>query len=162
MDKKYWYWLLPVLWMGIIFYSSATPYEQQDMKPFLGESVNLGFLEPLVNEVRFTYNGSIVSIETHGVEGIVEFFVRKGAHVFVFFFLTCLFKIALARTTSLRFKIQLLLAFLLTVAYAIMDEIHQGFTPNRTPYIGDVFLDSMGGLIAVVLLTIIRKRSLSK
>lgn len=162
MDKKYLYWLLPVIWMGMIFYSSATPYEQQDMKPFLGESVNLGFLEPLVNEVRFTYNGSVVSIETHGVEGIVEFFIRKGAHVFVFLFLTCLFKIALARTTSLRFKIQLLLAFLLTVAYAIMDEIHQGFTPNRTPYIGDVFLDSMGGLIAVVLPTIIRKRSLSK
>lgn len=161
MDKKYLNWLLPVLWMGIIFYSSETPYDQQDMKPFLGESVNLRFLEPLLEEVRFTYNGSVVSFETHGAEGMVEFFIRKGAHVFVFF-LTYLFMIALVRTTNLRFKTQLLIAFLLTVAYAIMDEIHQGFTPNRTPYIGDVFLDSMGALIAVVLLNTIRKRSLSK
>lgn len=161
MNKKYLYWLFPILWMGIIFYSSATPYEQQDMKPFLGESINLDFLEPLAEAVRFTYNESVVSIETHGVEGIVEFFIRKGAHVFVFFILTCLLKLALGKTTKLGFKTQVLLAFLLTVAYAIMDEIHQGFTPNRTSYIGDVFLDSMGGLIAVVLLIMIHKTNLS-
>ena len=162
MDKKYLYWLFPILWMGIIFYSSATPYEQQDMKPFLGESVNLEFLEPLADEVRFTYNESIVSIETHGVEGIVEFFIRKGAHVFVFFILTFLFKLAFDKTTEMRFQNQVLLSFLLTAAYAIMDEIHQGFTPNRTAYMGDVILDSMGGLIAVVLLIIIRKINWSK
>ncbi|MCF3943430.1 VanZ family protein [Oceanobacillus alkalisoli] len=162
MDKKYLYWLFPILWMGIIFYSSATPYEQQDMKPFLGESVNLEFLEPLADEVRFTYNESIVSIETHGVEGIVEFFIRKGAHVFVFFILTLLFKLAFDKTTEMRFQNQVLLSFLLTAAYAIMDEIHQGFTPNRTAYMGDVFLDSMGSLIAVVLLIIIRKINWSK
>lgn len=156
MKKDLLYWLLPIGWMGVIFRSSSTPYQQQDIKPFLGEYIDFTFLEPYLNWIYFTYNGSAVSIETHGAAGLIEFFIRKGAHVFVFFLLACLFKLALRKTTKLSVKMQLMLSFLLTAAYAVIDEVHQGFTPNRTPYFGDVLLDSFGALLAILFVLAIR------
>ena len=159
MKNKFLYWLLPLIWMGVIFYSSSTPYDQQDIKPLLGEFIDLSFLEPYVSWIFFTYNNAPVSVETHGVDGLLEFFIRKGTHVFVFFLLTSLIYLALRKTTALIFKTKLGLSFLLTVAYAIVDEIHQGFTPNRTPYLGDVILDSLGGLLAILMIFLIRKKA---
>jgi len=148
--RKYLYWLLPIGWMGIIYYSSSTPYEDQDIKPLLGSLFDFSFLEPLVGWISFTYNHSIVSVQTHGINGFIEFFIRKGAHVTVFFLLTCFLYIAFKKTTYLANHWIFVVSFLLTVLYAISDEIHQGMTPDRTPYIGDVVLDSIGALLAVL------------
>ncbi|MCM3740240.1 VanZ family protein [Oceanobacillus luteolus] len=156
MRKPYLYWLLPIIWMGIIFYSSATPYDNQDMKPLLGDLINFSFIEPYLEGIYFTYNGSPVSLETHGAAGLVEFFIRKSAHVLVFLILTLLFKYALGKTTDILWYKQIILSFFLTAAYAIMDEIHQGFTPNRTPYAGDVVLDCLGALGAIGILSIFK------
>lgn len=157
MHKKYLYWLLPVCWMGVIFYSSGQPYEKQDIKPFLSGEMDLSFLEPLLEWISFTYHHSVISIETLGIAGFIEFFIRKGAHVTVFLLLLCLFYIALKKAWTFPLKVTLLFSFLLTVAYAILDELHQGLTANRTPYIGDVFLDSFGALLAIVLILVIHK-----
>lgn len=72
-----------------------------------------------------------------------------------FFLLFCFFYIALKKAWTFSLKLTLLFSFLLTVAYAILDELHQGLAAGRTPYIGDVFLDSFGALLAVVLLMVI-------
>ncbi|MRI67222.1 hypothetical protein GH885_12845 [Gracilibacillus thailandensis] len=48
-------------------------------------------------------------------------------------------------------------AFLTTLVYAIFDEWHQGSTPNRTPYAGDVVLDGIGALIAIFGILIVNK-----
>ena len=163
MKKQFQYWLLPIGWMGVIFNSSSTPYNQQDIKPLLGEYIDLSFLEPYVSWIYFTYNKSPVSVETHGVDGLIEFFIRKGAHVFVFFLLSYLIYLAFRKTTAITWKFQLLLSFFLTVAYAIVDEIHQGFTPNRTPYFGDVILDSFGGFLAIlIIIFMVKKKTLKK
>ncbi|MEC5422875.1 VanZ family protein [Virgibacillus sp. C22-A2] len=154
--RKYLYWLLPLGWMGVIFYSSHQPYENQDIKPLLSNTVDLSFLEPFLGWISFTYHNSVVSINTHGVDGFIEFFMRKGAHVAVFFLLTSLFYVAFMKSTEIKVTTAVIISFLLTVAYAILDEVHQGFTPNRTPYAGDVILDSFGALIAVILILVIR------
>ncbi len=41
------------------------------------------------------------------------------------------------------------LTFVLTLAYGIFDEWHQGFTPYRTPSLTDIMLDATGALLAV-------------
>lgn len=153
--RKYVYWLLPLIWMGVIFNSSAQPYEKQDIKPLLADEMDLSFLEPFVGWVSFTYNNSMVSVGSLGIEGFIEFFIRKGAHVTVFFLLLCLFHVAIRKSSILSVPVSLLFSFLLTVAYAILDEVHQGFTPNRTPYVGDVFLDSFGAFLAVCIIVLI-------
>ncbi|MDC3416105.1 VanZ family protein [Aquibacillus sp. 3ASR75-54] len=76
--------------------------------------------------------------------------MHKGAHVTVYLILMILFFMAI--NTWRNNQIAARLGFILTVGYAIFDEIHQGFTPNRTPYIGDVFLDAFGAAIGFVLL----------
>ncbi|KGX86326.1 VanZ family protein [Pontibacillus litoralis] len=150
--KRYMYWLLPISWMAVLFYSSSTPYEQQNMKPFLSSYVDLSFLEPYVGWVEFTYHRSVVSVAELGIEGFVEFFVRKGAHVVSFYMLCCFFYIALRNQQKVLRRMSL--AFLLTVVYATLDELHQGITPNRTPYVGDVLLDSFGALLAIICIVI--------
>ncbi|MCT2537241.1 VanZ family protein [Aquibacillus koreensis] len=148
--KKWLYWLLPFTWMGVIFYASAQPYQNQDIKPFLSSTIDLSFLTPYLEGLSFTYHQSEVSIATLGVNGVVEFFVRKGAHVTVFFILCLAFYMAFRKTTHIKFWRLIEYSLVLTIMYAAIDEIHQGFTPNRTPYIGDVFLDSFGAILAVI------------
>ena len=42
-------------------------------------------------------------------------------------------------------------AALIVCCYGITDEYHQGFVPDRTPSIGDVVADGIGGLIGACL-----------
>ena len=153
--RKFVYWIPSILWMGIIFYSSSTPYEEQNVQPLLGEYFDLQWLAPYLEGISFTYDQNMVSIATHGVEGFIEFFIRKGAHVGVFLVLTLFLYASLAQHTVKR---PMLAAWLLTGLYALADELHQGITPNRTPYIGDVILDAIGGLAGVSLIYFIKKR----
>ncbi|WP_404454364.1 VanZ family protein [Oceanobacillus kapialis] len=148
--NKHLYWLLPICWMGVIFYSSHQPYENQDVRPLLSNLFNVDFLEPYLNWISFSYHNSVVSVEQLGVAGFLEFFIRKGAHVTVFLVLCSFFYIALRKSGLLVRNKAMILSLILTVIYAISDEVHQGFTPNRTPYAGDVLLDSFGALLAVV------------
>lgn len=142
------YWLLPLGWMAIIFAFSAQPYERQDIRPLLGNTLDLSLLEPFVNWIHFTYAQSEVSVEVLGIAGILEFFIRKGAHFGVFFILMCFFIVALIKSSSLKRHSIVLIALLLSVIYACLDEYHQGFTENRTPFIGDVVIDSAGAVAA--------------
>ncbi len=148
--KKILYWLIPLTWMGFIFYSSAQPYQNQDVKPLLNSYLDLSFLIPIVENIVFVYHQSEVSVDTLGINGFVEFFLRKGAHVTVFFVLCMLLYGVLRKTTLLEQSYCLVFSLLITVVYAGLDEWHQGFTPNRTPYFGDVILDSIGASIFVI------------
>ncbi|WP_186580783.1 VanZ family protein [Aquibacillus kalidii] len=152
--KKWLYWIFPLSWMGVIFYSSAQPYQKQDIKPFLSDNIDLSFLEPLIQTIVFSYHQQEVSVANLGINGFVEFFVRKGAHVTVFLLLFLLFYLAIIKTTNLSVGKTIGTAFFASVLYASFDEIHQGFTPNRTPYIGDVILDSVGAILGIGLLLI--------
>ncbi|ASN04711.1 VanZ family protein [Virgibacillus necropolis] len=159
--KKMKYWLLPVGWMGVIFNSSATPYQEQDIKPLLSDSLDLSFLVPVVQHISFYYHHSEVSVAALGIEGFIEFFIRKGAHISVYFILMCLFYLAFKKTIRASMKTRLLLSFIFTSLYAALDEFHQGFTQNRTPYVGDVGLDMFGALLAFILIVVsfkVRKR----
>lgn len=158
LDKKYFVWLLPILWMGIIFLFSSQPYDRQDIKPVMNKIIDLSFMERYVSWISFTYANSEVSVQAIGIDRFIEFFIRKGAHFTVFFILMILFYIALSRTNRLKLKANLIVSLLLSIAYAVMDEFHQGFTPNRTPYIGDVVIDGSGACVAGILIYIILKR----
>ncbi|UOQ94441.1 VanZ family protein [Halobacillus shinanisalinarum] len=153
--KKLVYWIPSIVWMGVIFYSSSTPYQEQDVKPFLSDWFELSGLAPLFAGISFTYHHSEVSVATLGIAGFIEFFIRKGAHVTVYLLLTLLIFYALHRTTNRNYQSIMLISWIATVLYAITDELHQGITPNRTPYVGDVMLDALGGLIATLLISVV-------
>ena len=141
-----------LLIMGIIFYSSSQPYSKQNIQPLISERLEIP--EPIVSllsKVEFTYAGNIVSVETKGVPGIIEFFIRKGAHFSVYFALA----IAVASVIHMWMKKKpLKLAVLTTLfvfLYACSDEWHQSFTGERTPLVQDVMIDTVGGICGVAI-----------
>lgn len=96
--------------------------------------MDLSLLEPLLGWIFFTYHHSEVSVASLGINDFIEFLIQKGAHVAVFFILLCLFYVALKKACALSLNFTIFISFLLTIAYAILDEYHQGFTSNRTAY----------------------------
>ncbi|MYL36468.1 VanZ family protein [Halobacillus litoralis] len=149
MYKRLIFTILPFTVMGLIFYFSSQPYGEQDMRPSLSTYLPLDLLRPLLAPVSFTYHGGEVSLATHGIDGLVEFFIRKGAHISIFFLLMITTYAAFLVNTRWNKRTAAISALVVTVLYACFDEYHQSLTPDRTPYIGDVGLDSAGALIAL-------------
>ena len=138
--------------IGVIFYSSSQPYSKQNIQPLISEKLDLP--EPLVSllsKVEFTYAGQMISVETKGIPGLIEFFIRKGAHFSIYFVLA----IAVASVIHLWMKKKPLKLASLTVLfvflYACSDEWHQSFTGERTPLFQDVMIDTVGGICGVAI-----------
>ena len=146
--KLFWlYWIPLLLWMGFIFLMSSQPYERQNLQPLIGEHVPGGFVERLFSWIRFSYGGSEVSVEELGVPGFVEFFVRKAAHFAEYFILGWLACRLLRAWTGRSAAWLVGISSLFCLLYAVTDEIHQIFTPQRTAHVADVLLDAVSGLI---------------
>ena len=47
---------------------------------------------------------------------------------------------------------RILLSVCLGMMYATSDEIHQSFTPGRTPKITDVYIDTLGVILGILLI----------
>ena len=73
--------------------------------------------------------------------------LRKTAHVVEFFVLTFLLVRAFFKS-GLKLRQALFLGILMTFAYAVSDEIHQGFIAGRNPAIGDVLIDWTGAVLS--------------
>jgi VanZ family protein len=79
---------------------------------------------------------------------IIEFLLRKAAHITVFFFLTLgifllvsqFLKSASTRTIS---------TLMISISLAFLDEYRQSFVPGRTGSLLDVMVDSIGILLAM-------------
>lgn len=143
-------WLPVVFIASLIFWSSSQPYEKQDMRSSIMDFVSVDFVVKEFGDVSFTYAGKEVSIDALGVGGFVEFFVRKGAHFTVFFFLAY-FAYRAMRIQGIKVSNAIVYSLLFAIIYAISDEIHQSFTENRTPLLNDVVLDSIGGMFGILI-----------
>ncbi|MCA0971536.1 VanZ family protein [Halobacillus litoralis] len=158
MRNKWLYFIGPILIMGIIFLFSSQPYHEQDLRPSLNEYIPLDFAKEYLEGIEFPYRGGVISVETHGAAGFIEFFIRKGAHFVIYFALMLVTYLSIAKVWGWSFWKRWGLSFELTVAYAGFDEYHQSLTPNRTPYIGDVFLDAAGAPCAGLIIWGVHQR----
>ncbi len=143
---------LALLIMGIIFYSSSQPYSKQNIQPLISEKLELPDpIVSLLSEIEFTYAGNIISVETKGIPGIIEFFIRKGAHFSIYFALA----VAVASVLHIWMKRKPLklaaLTMLFVFLYACSDEWHQSFNGERTPLFQDVMIDTVGGMFGMVI-----------
>jgi VanZ family protein len=82
----------------------------------------------------------------HPDTGWLGLALSSGAHVFVFGVLAILW----ARVLGER-RYALLVAFLLTMLYALSDEFHQAFVPGRYPDPWDLLADGLGAVLALAL-----------
>ena len=86
-------------------------------------------------------------------------YLRKIAH-FLIFMLAGFWEILLLNTFEASDLKKILFSAAIGLAYAIIDEIHQGLIPGRAPKIIDVIIDFEGNLIGIlfILQFIIQKR----
>ena len=142
-------WLPIFLVGGLIFYFSSQPYSKQSLIPFLESVKALDVIGKYFSTISFHYSGREVSVAALGTYNFIEFFIRKGAHFFIFFLLGFL----TIRALYLTFKKKrrgILIALIFVGMYAAFDEFHQSLTGGRTPLIEDVMLDSLGGMFGII------------
>ena len=130
-----------VLWAGLIFIASTSLLSGSNTSTILRPAV----LWLFPNTTEATLN-------------LVHFFVRKAGHFteYAIFALLAARAFRTSSHSSLRnhwFATSLLLVAL----YSLSDEFHQSFVPSRTPSIYDSMIDTLGGLVALAVI-VVRKR----
>lgn len=126
-------WVLVIICMGIIFSLSAQNGEESSQ-------LSSSFLTALLERLGLTINEAMLRNCAHCLEFM-------GLSVFMF------------NAVYVTFETKLLpiIAFAGTVIYAITDEIHQIFVPDRAFQLSDILIDSTGALIGVITSLIILK-----
>lgn len=130
-------WGLVAGWMALIFFLSSQQGDQSaDLSGGITEWVN-EVVEQVAPDAEFKMDE-------------ISFFVRKNAHFFAYMLLAILSLNAVRRSWS-RGWMSMGVAFIISVLYAISDEVHQLFVPGRSGQVSDVLLDSIGALVGIVL-----------
>lgn len=101
------------------------------------------------NKIIDFYNISDDNIE-EVTRTIVSFIVRKSAH-FLIYFIGGFFIYGFFKTYDLPIKNVVYYSILFGFVYAITDELHQYFIPQRAAQIRDVFIDTFGVFLMTVL-----------
>lgn len=141
--------------MILLFISSSMSYKDQSSVGFLQMVLKHRPFETNLRQFSFTYAGSIISVQESGYFQFVEFFIRKFAHFISFFVMGYCWQYALlpkAKYKQSTFLVTLLICF----SYAVCDEFHQSLTPNRTPLVDDVILDTLGAFFGATIMLLQR------
>jgi len=98
------------------------------------------------------YFSSIPNLSTGW--GIWDTLLRKGAHLVEYAFLAYLLIRAFKKTTVLSLSALYAWSLRLSIFYALSDEIHQRFVPGREMSAYDLFIDSLGAVFAILLVSL--------
>lgn len=142
------YLAMPFVIMGLLYLSSSMSYETQSLTSPLATILANKPLEDFLSQFEFTYGGGVVSVAESGYFSFIEFFIRKAAHFFSYFFIGFFWVLGLRKRVRGDW-LAIILAILLSVGYASFDEFRQVFHPNRSGMMADVLLDSAGALTGV-------------
>ncbi|MFO7807382.1 MAG: VanZ family protein [Candidatus Moraniibacteriota bacterium] len=96
------------------------------------------------------YLSSVPGLKTGAIIP-VEIIFRKLAHLFEYALLSFLFWRVFHNVWGVGVFKASIFSFTATVLYAFTDEFHQYFVENRAGRLQDVALDSLGGLLGVIL-----------
>lgn len=124
-----------ILWMTLVFHLSSQNVEESNQLSS-GVTKMVGNIAGII--------APEASIEAINLNHII----RKGAHFLIYFVLGMLITNIFERSRVKRHNI--VLALLLCIFYAISDEIHQIFVSGRGPGMKDIFIDSAGAMVGIM------------
>ncbi len=141
--KKIIAWALFLFWLSLIFFFSSQNGNDSS-------ELSNGFLKTLENIIHIPLTNDFFSL-----------LIRKTAH-FLEYFLLALVTCNLVKQYRMLKGKEYLLIFLFCVFYAFSDEFHQLFVGGRASKALDVFIDSLGSLLGVIVYFLIIKFRESK
>ena len=143
------YWLLVVLWLGIIYYLSQQPAA-------VSADLSRNFVRQIIKGYHqlFALNLDAKTLNLLVIQ--VHKLVRKAAHVFLYYTLGFLVIKAFLVDKAPQIKL-VLLALLFCMGYAAIDEWHQTFAAGRSGEIQDVLLDSAAAFLGIITGILIRR-----
>ena len=127
--------------MAVIFVFSTSIFGGSETGSVLGPIIR--FLFPGVSESEI---------------GWVHFAVRKAAHLSEYAALALLWQRGLVRGSGWTAGRSAFVALAISALYAVSDEFHQSFVPNRTPSALDVLIDTAGASSALIFSRLINKK----
>lgn len=135
--------------MCLIFFLSHQPADDSD-------KVSNGIIEKIIHTAQIISGHEFNDNELEMISNYLIFPVRKLAHFLIYFILGVLFFNLL-----ILYKIDIQsifkLSILFCIIYACSDEIHQLFIFGRSGELRDVFIDSIGSLLGIMLSYKIKK-----
>lgn len=140
-----------VLFMAcIIFTFSSQPAKQSN-------SVSKGITRKIVDTLPQTKHKT--EKQKQKIVNKVNHYVRKLAHFTAFFFFGLFLLCAMLLSYSDKYSIYkiLLISAIIALLYAISDEVHQFFVPNRGPQVKDVLIDFSGSALSFFIVLTIKK-----
>jgi VanZ family protein len=133
-------WIAAGLWIVLIMIESTS---------YLSSANTSRFLYPILH---FLFGIEYARFE------VLHHYLRKTGHFVGYFILSFLlfraWRVTLPRASRWAMR-WAAIAFLMTALVASLDEWHQTFLPSRTGTIQDVILDSIGGIVAQILILIL-------
>ena len=141
--KKYFILICIILFIGIIFLFSSLKGEVSDRQ-------SIGLLENTVGKVASIIDKDITEEEKHELYLKLNYPLRKLAHILEFFILSLLVCLFLHSLNIGMLKV-IVFAFIICFMFACGDEIHQLFVVDRHGSLFDVFVDSIGIVIMLVI-----------
>lgn len=136
-NKINYIWIFVVIWMIVIFLFSSQSAVNSD-------ELSRGLSHMIMEIFHKIMPGSQFHMDNF------NHFLRKNAHFFVYMALGILVYSAVKKDCMINRKC-IIISVLVCISYAISDELHQLFVPGRGAGIGDVFIDSMGSFMGIVL-----------
>lgn len=156
-DKKYsiiWFFVA-FCWIFFIFTLSSESYNQQSIKPTLNKWVSKEELAAKLPDASITYHGSTV-VAKEDPYGFVEFFFRKGAHLFMYAVLaSALYMLIRNLMPRRQMVLPVIMSLILTGGTAALDETNQLSKVGRTGNPMDVLVDLTGAAIGLIVCILI-------
>lgn len=144
--------ILIAIMIGITLFSSQTARESDSISKGIVKHVAIKL--KLITEEQA--NGSHYKTITEW-----NHMLRKATH-FAIYFMLAFIAFRVIYMMNQRVGLSAVLAWLLTIAFASIDEYHQTFVAGRGGQVSDVILDSAGGLTAIIMSVIIMKLNKKK
>lgn len=132
-----------ILMMCLIYYFSA---QTGEVSGNLSYEVSYQIVETKNEVLGLEHSYDQLREEAYGI----QYYVRKAAHMTEYFLLAIAISFPLYVYKVRGFWL-MLLAGIVCVGFAGLDEYHQSFVANRGPAVKDVGIDSIGAFIGILL-----------
>lgn len=131
-----------VLWLAFISFASSDGFSASNTSRVI-EPIVL-WLFPHISQAHLEW---------------IHFLIRKLAHYSEYALLAILAARAFGSSPNRHLKRRwFLVSLAIIVLYALLDEYHQSFVPSRTASVFDSFIDMSGGLTALVVVWLRRRK----